>query len=244
VRMPPCVLAQTPADGLDFIARQGYPVVVKRSYSFAGHGVAICNDEAALERAFVELRRPDRIDPPMPGPLLLQAHIDGRTAYYPIAAWRGELLAGWGAERLVGNPEPKGLATVVRNFRSDEIRGFATVIVRAFAVSGLLSLECTLERATGRAYLIEINRRVTPGMHCSAALNVDFCGSLRAAMEGEPLPARRDLDPGRDVSLCRFPGEWLRDPRSKWLRDLPVDVPWDEPDLIAALLALRHESSS
>jgi hypothetical protein len=243
VRMPPWVLAETPAEGRDFAARHGYPIVVKRNYSFAGNGVAICRDQAAVERAFVELRRPDGIAPTTVGPLLLQAHIDGPTAYYPMATWRGELLAGWCAERLVGNPEPKGPATVVRNFRSDEIRGFATAVARAFAMSGLSSLECTLERDTGKAYLIEINRRVTPGMHCSTTLNVDFCGALRAAMQGEPLPSRRDLDPGEEISLCRFPGEWLRDPQSKWLRNLPVDVPWEEPDLVAALLALRHENS-
>lgn len=243
VRMPPWTLAQVPADGREFIARHGYPVVVKRSYSFAGQGVAICQNEAELERAFVELRRPDGIEPPTPGPLLLQAHIDGRTTYYSIAAWQGELLAGWATERLLGNPEPKGPATVVHQYRSDEIRGFAAAIVRAFSASGLLSLECTVERTTGQAYLIEINRRVTPGMHRSVSLRLDFCSALRAAIDGQPLPERRDLDPGEEYTGCHFPQEWLRDPQSPWLRTHPVDVPWDEPELIEALLALRHEQS-
>jgi hypothetical protein len=38
-----------------------------------------------------------------------------------------------------------------------------------------------------------------------------------------------------------FPQEWLRDPESEWILDHPVDVPWDEPELIEAMLALRHE---
>ena len=29
---------------------------------------------------------------------------------------------------------------------------------------------------------------------------------------------------------------------SAWLRDYPADVPWDEPELIEALVAMRHES--
>jgi hypothetical protein len=33
----------------------------------------------------------------------------------------------------------------------------------------------------------------------------------------------------------------LRDPFSRWLREYPVDVPWDDPKLIEALLALRAE---
>jgi hypothetical protein len=39
-----------------------------------------------------------------------------------------------------------------------------------------------------------------------------------------------------------FPQEWLRDPRSHYLRDHPVDVPWDEPELIRAMLARRPKS--
>ena len=38
-----------------------------------------------------------------------------------------------------------------------------------------------------------------------------------------------------------FPGEWLRDPQSHWLRHYSVDVPWDEPDLVNAMMDLRHE---
>ena len=37
-----------------------------------------------------------------------------------------------------------------------------------------------------------------------------------------------------------FPQEWLRDPQSRWLREFPVDVPWGEPELLAAMLARRR----
>ena len=37
-----------------------------------------------------------------------------------------------------------------------------------------------------------------------------------------------------------FPREWLRDPHSRWLRECASDVPWDEPALIKAMLAMRH----
>jgi len=40
---------------------------------------------------------------------------------------------------------------------------------------------------------------------------------------------------------AHFPQEWLRDDASRWLREYPVDVPWDEPELIEAMLALRNE---
>ena len=36
-----------------------------------------------------------------------------------------------------------------------------------------------------------------------------------------------------------FPQEWLRDPASAFLRDYPVDIPWDDPELFEAMIAMR-----
>jgi hypothetical protein len=38
-----------------------------------------------------------------------------------------------------------------------------------------------------------------------------------------------------------FPREWLRDPGSRHLAEFPSDVPWDDPELVAAMFAMRHE---
>ena len=40
--------------------------------------------------------------------------------------------------------------------------------------------------------------------------------------------------------MVHFPQEWLRDPQSPHLAQHPSDVPWDEPELLEALLKLRH----
>ena len=60
-------------------------------------------------------------------------------------------------------------------------------------------------------------------------------------MEGTPLPTRKRLDDGEERVFVSFPHEWLRDPTSDYLRRLPVDVPWDEPELLEAMLAMRHD---
>jgi hypothetical protein len=41
--------------------------------------------------------------------------------------------------------------------------------------------------------------------------------------------------------IVSFPREWLRDPESAWLRNHPSDVPWDDPGVFAAMVALRNE---
>ena len=50
------------------------------------------------------------------------------------------------------------------------------------------------------------------------------------------------MDEGEEYLNVHFPQEWLRDARSHYLRDYPVDVPWDEPELIKAMCARRPKS--
>jgi hypothetical protein len=60
-------------------------------------------------------------------------------------------------------------------------------------------------------------------------------------MHDQPYTLRTDLDAGEEDLVAHFPQEWLRDMGSSHLRTLRVDVPWDEPELIEAMLKLRGE---
>ena len=37
-------------------------------------------------------------------------------------------------------------------------------------------------------------------------------------------------------------GVAARTPNSRYLRDYPVDVPWEDPELIEVMVALRHQA--
>jgi hypothetical protein len=226
-----------------FALRHGFPVVLKRRYSSFGDGVAICASHGELAIAFQRLIAADQADDvgnEERGRLIVQAYIAGSVDYYAIAAWQGTLLVGYGAARVVGNPEPKGPATVTRYHRAPAMREFAQRLVEGFGMSGLLGLECVVADGSGEPYLIEINRRVVPGTHRGRELGADQCAALLAALDGRRSSTRTDLEPGEEVVRVSFPQEWLRDPRSRWLRDYPVDVPWDERTLLAAMLARRR----
>jgi hypothetical protein len=108
-------------------------------------------------------------------------------------------------------------------------------------ISGLAGSEFIIDERSGNAYLLELSRRVTPGTHRGRLLNVDLCAALRSAIDGTPNFSRDGLDEEEEHVYALFPQEWLRDPQSEYLRRGPVDVPWDEPELIEAMLALRHE---
>lgn len=243
VRVPHGEVCTALAAADAFALRHGFPVVLKRRYSSFGDGVAICASHAELATAFPMLIAADQADDvgnEERGRLIVQAYVAGSVDYYAIAAWQGTLLVGYGAARVVGNPEPKGPATVTRYHRAPAMREFARRLVEGFGMSGLLGLECVVADGSGEPYLIEINRRVVPGTHRGRELGTDQCAALHAALEGRKSSTRTDLEPGEEIVRVSFPQEWLRDPQSHWLRDYPVDVPWDESQLLAAMLARRR----
>lgn len=247
VRVPRSTVCTEPRAAEAFVLEHGFPVVLKRRHSSFGEGVAICASYAELAPAFAKLMAADRADDlgdEERGRLLLQAHVAGKVEYYAIAAWQGTLLVGYAAARVVGNPEPKGPATVTRYHRSPEMREFARRLVGGFGMSGLLGLECILADGSDEPYLIEINRRIVPGTHRGRELGADQCAALHAALDGLASQTRTDLDAEDEIVRVSFPQEWLRDPRSRWLRDYPVDVPWGEPELLAAMVARRRAEVS
>jgi len=242
VRMPPYAIATTSDAAGAFAAAHGYPVVLKRAHGFAGQGVAICASREELTQAFDAFTRANAEDLGETGAKghLVQASIPGRVQYYLGMAWRGELLAGGTSETVVAYPAPIGPPTVCRYFSAPRVRDTVATLVRRFGISGHFFVEFITAGEGNEPYLLEINRRVTPGSHCGRALKVDLWGALHARLQGTVLPVPTDLDEGVEGIIVFFPQEWLRDPDSRYLRDYPVDVPWDEPELIEAMLKLRH----
>ena len=219
--------------------------MVKRRHGFAGQGVAICADRNDVVRALAAFAAADAQDlvdaaagPPR---YLAQAHLAGHTQYFQGAAWNGRLLAGYAGEKVVANPEPTGPPTVTRYFRSPRLRAMTEQLVAGFGMSGLFVVEFCTDERTQDVHLIEVNRRVSPATHLGALRDVDLCAALYAAVKGTTSTSRADLGDGEEGITVYFPGEWLRDPESRHLREYPVDVPWDEPELIEAMLALRQE---
>ena len=225
-----------------FAATYGFPVVLKRSISTGGNGVAICRSHAELEEGFQRLVQPRPTSvPPFTEGVLVQRWLDGHRLFQPAVAWRGEVVAAWCAEVLECHPAPKGPACVRRQHHDPLVHAEVERLVAALGMSGMLSVEFIVERSTGLPHVLEINRRAAPSMHRGAHLGVDMFGALHAATHGLPSPTRRAFDPGEEHIDVAFPQEWLRDPASKWIARYPTDVPWDEPELLDAYVRLWRE---
>jgi predicted ATP-grasp superfamily ATP-dependent carboligase len=243
VRVPPYAVIADLVAAEAFVAAHGYPVVLKRNHSTAGEGVEIVEGPDQLAPSFAALVRAQNAvltDATAAARVLIQVRIPGTIHYENTAAWRGARLGGFAVERLQ-YADVKGPATVIRCYDSAQIREFSSRLVQGYGMTGLFATEYMVHRDTGEAYLLEINRRLTPGMHVGSRIKVDLCALLHSAAHDTPLTTRRDPDAGDQWVNVHFPQEWLRDPASPYLRDHPVDVPWDEPRLIEAMLAMRDE---
>lgn len=240
IRVPPYAIINTLAAAQMFANARGYPVVLKRNLSTAGEGVAIVESRDQLDGAFESLARadPSAVMHAEAGTLLIQSLIAGDVHYENTAAWNGSRIAGFAVHRLE-SADVKGPAAVIRCYRSDEIRDFSSRLVRGLGMTGLFATEYIVERSTGSAYLLEVNRRMTPGMHVGSRIGVDLCLALHSAIQGAAMTTRTDIDRDEEYLNVHFPQEWMRDPRSRYLRDYPVDVPWDEPELFKTMFARR-----
>jgi hypothetical protein len=218
-----------------FAGRNGFPVVLKGDDSSSARGPAICADAAQASRSFGELKRAGA------GRVLVQAYVAGPARVYPAVAWNGALLAGYAQTRHVAEAEPPSVPVVSRCYPSPELRALAVKLAAGFGINGFFAPEFIEDTRTGQAYLLGINRRIVGGSHRGAAMNADHWAALNAALEGSPSRTRSDLDAGEEHIAVDFPQEWLRDPQSRWLREYPVDVPWDDPKLVEAMLALGAE---
>ena len=239
---------------LDEVRRQvaggPFPRVLKIDGSWGGLGVRVVHSVDEAVSAFCELAAPpnwlrigkqvlqhlnfgplaDRLRGRTPT-VTLQAHVDGRPANRAVACWKGEVLAGLSVE-VVQTSGTTGPASVVRIIDHPEMADATRRLVRRLGLSGFCGVDFILD-AAGRAHAIEINARTTTICYLTLDERSDMAGALYARVA---RAAPRRLAPIRHDLITFFPQELWRNPQSKFLFSGYHDVPWDEPQLIAAYL--------
>lgn len=226
------------AGAVEVAEKVGYPVIVRPALGTAGAGVAVCDNVGALRAAIRAV--PERTDwTPAGGKrAMVQRKLVGQIANHAAVAWRGREIAGFTREQLRAHPAPLGPGSVSRYAPNARIAAINTRLLAGLGVSGFVGVEYMIERATGEAYLIEINRRMVPATHTGRWAGVDLAAAFAAAVAEEEWQGPTDAPTGTQLRLALFPQEWLRDPASRDLETLPTDAPWDDPRLFAAMLRI------
>jgi hypothetical protein len=243
-----------------WVSAMGFPTVLKANGTSGGDGVRVVHTVEEAEQAFRALQAPPLFlralkralmdqDKTLLWPSLLrrqsvvnaQEFVAGREATSAVACWKGIVLASLHFE-VLNKRDSAGPSSVLRLIENAEMSLAAERMVRRLNLSGLHGFDFMLEAHTGNAYLIEINPRATQVGHLMLGPGRDLPAALHAVLAEESVhPAPRVTE---NDTIALFPQEWLRDPDSAFLESAYHDVPWDEPELLRACLAIRRKQNT
>jgi hypothetical protein len=237
------------------LAAAEFPVVLKLDRTTGGAGVRIARTSADASTAYLELnamrrkallmdrlrsagsRRGDNTLAARPH-LTIQQHLEGRPANRAVLCWQGTVIGGLSVEAVEVSREA-GPATVVRMIDHPEMEAAARRLTAHLGLSGFCGYDFVID-PSGRAFLIEVNPRITPTCHLN--WREDLLGTLFSQITG--LSGCTRLAYGVDDTIALFPHEWLRNPASPHLASGPHDVPWHEPAFVRTCLAMRRADDS
>ena len=250
IRVPRTRVVSNVAELKDCSEEFLFPFVLKADGTSGGEGVRIVRTFEEAKRAFRVLQSPPSairvtkralIDQDLRSvvPALLrqrntinaQEFIHGTDATSLAACWKGTVCASLHFE-VIKKQHRNGPASVMRRIENRELDLAISRIVRRLNLSGLHGFDFLLEEHTGNPYLIEVNPRPTQVGHLTLGRGRDLPAALYAAVAGtetEDAPAVTEKD-----TIALFPQEWIRNPRSVFLRSGFHDIPWEEPELVRA----------
>jgi hypothetical protein len=227
-----------------------YPILVKGDGLSAGEGIRIVENARQARRAIHELQLPPNwptvlkafvtwfsptlivkwICRDLPA-VCIQDFIVGCDGNRAVACWQGEVLAGISV-RVHETIYAFGAAALVEIIESPEMTDTVNVLVKTLNLSGIIGFDFVLDSAN-RAWLIEINPRVTPVSYLGCS-NTNLSAALFSKVKGIGLRSQLSSVDGKLIAL--FPQELERSPHSEFISPSYDDVPWEEPELVLALI--------
>jgi hypothetical protein len=225
------------------------PWVLKQEATGGGTGVRIVRQRAGAESAHAELVRRRRLvirakrmiidllfglntyrfaKPRQQ--MVAQQYIDGRAANVAMFCHNGEVLSSIEVEVLSRFSEVSPSAAV-RRIQHAGMHAAAVAVARQLGLSGFHGLDFILQQGTDRAYLLELNPRVTPTAHFAFDADHDL---IAAAARAWSFVYQERTFHSDTVAL--FPRQILVDPSSVYLKTAHVDTPIDSPELTARLM--------
>jgi ATP-grasp domain len=226
-----------------------YPILVKADGSWGGKFVRIVDTAQAARTAIREFQLPSNwpstlrqllvrfVAPSIlernsrdPSAICLQDFVQGCPANRAVVCWKGRVLAGVSV-RVHKTVYTFGPASVVEVIDSADMTEMTNRLADHLKLSGLVGFDFVLD-SESKAWLIEMNPRVTPVSYLAHA-GEDLSAALLSGLTGihtRPEPSAT----GKLVAL--FPQELQRSSRSEFLSTASDDVPWEDPELVLALL--------
>jgi hypothetical protein len=229
------------------------PWVVKAEGSWGGSGVLVATTLAEAKSAYAELSSPLAIHKALRFRLvdrdpfamarfferkkrkvMAQAHIRGRQVTCMVASWRGRRLASVNAE-VLSTQGRVGASTVLRLIENSYMDEVAAATAERLGLSGFFGLDFIIEETSGKCFLIEMNPRATQLGHIRLQ-GADLVAHLLEAAGADVSSSRPLADHGPVIAFFPQALRFLEEDIN--LGQIPIDVPWSQPELVEELLRL------
>ena len=165
--------------------------------------------------------------------MTLQRFVPGTPANIMAACWEGRILAEVSVT-AVSCQGATGAANVVRVIQHPQMSRAATLLAARLGLSGFFGLDFMLERATGTAWLIELNPRCTQLGHLPLTSRGDLAGAWVDALTGHRTGTATPFPGAQTIAF--FPQAQRWGATNEFLRSVHHDVPWEEKRLLEELL--------
>lgn len=237
LRIPPHIEVRSLSDAIRFADTHTYPIVLKGEQGSGGNTVRICHNPSEIDAGLraietTPLTMPQSADQHQR--VVTQKHIEGTPAMQVFCAFEGQLLEHIQVLKQTRHPDPTGPSSVVRFIEHAEMHDTTRVLIEKLGFSGFGSFDFMIEQASNDAYLIEINPRPCPATHIGHHVGRNLAHALWCRIAEQPYAQTLVAKPPECIAL--FPQEWQRDPQSPALSEFFHDVPWDDRELLRALL--------
>jgi hypothetical protein len=162
-----------------------------------------------------------------------QRVIRGQPANTMAVCRDGQLLAQVSVV-VLSSEGPTGAATTIRRTQEPRMAQAAALLAERLKLTGFFGLDFMIEADSGIPYLIEMNPRATQLGHLEFPDQASLAGAFSAEWRGDLPPAPNNPIPLENVALFPQAVRTLP-PRSRPFEGAYLDVPRDQPDLLAEL---------
>jgi hypothetical protein len=244
VTVPKSRLSNSPIEAAKAAEAVGFPVYLKASFSWAGHGVIRCDTPEQAQAGFIKLRGKSawirtiakrvlgRNWYPMDSAIEVQQAVDGHPVMYNMVALKGKVLGGLFA-RKKGCAVETAPSSTVEISDHIECRRMAEKMVSAMGASGFLAFDFMCCEKTGQMFMLECNPRPNQIFHLGQKVGADLCQALVDGLNGIPQPCRY---PRGEAVVPLFPQAWMHSEKTALAQLRDLDIPRNDPSLLGFML--------
>jgi hypothetical protein len=258
VSLPEWAPVRSESDLQMWVSRMGEETTVfKREVSSGGSCVCIALGTEQMQMAYLQMKTPSAFITRFTRKIVnlafnfhsdvysqerrngvVQRYIKGRRANCAVFCREGEVLASISMEVLASESETSP-STTVRYIEHDGMQQTVVTSARRLGLSGFHAFDFILEENNSRAWLLELNPRVTPTAHLPFGDGHDLVEACVKTVCLLRTYGRSSLP--QDV-VALFPRELKRNPESEYLKTAYHDIDWACPELVlASIRRMQHK---